>query len=163
MSISELGSLGEFVGSFAVLLTLVILVIQVRGARTELSTQMTREVKRHNNEAFHQLIQNPDLIDLHLRGQADYEALSDAEKVTWIYWLFTWINQTEDAWIACERGIPNMDWVEKYMLGVALVLRSEGGKAAWPRMRAFFDEAFVDALDRRIADDDTTFAQVVLD
>jgi hypothetical protein len=124
---------------------------------------MTREVKRHNNEAFHQLIQNPELIDLHLRGQADYGSLSDVEKVTWVYWLFTWINQTEDAWIASERGIPDMDWVEKYMLGVALVLRSEGGKAAWPRMRTFFDETFADALERYITEDDTTLAQVLLD
>ena len=55
VSISELGSLGELVGSIAVLVTLIILVFQVRGARIELSTQMTREIKRHNNETFHQL------------------------------------------------------------------------------------------------------------
>ena len=162
MSIAELGSLGEFVGSIVVLVTLVILVVQVRGARTELSTQMTREIKRHNNEAFHQMTQRPGLVELHLRGQSEYDSLTDVEKVTWMIWLFTWINQTEDAWLARQRGIPNMDWVDGYLLGVANVLRSDGGQLAWARIRPNFDEAFVQALDRRVAEDDTTFVQAML-
>ena len=43
-----LGNYGEFVGSIAVLVTLIILVVQVRTARTEISSQMAREFKRHN-------------------------------------------------------------------------------------------------------------------
>ena len=35
-----LGNYGEFVGSIAVLVTLIILVVQVRTARTEISSQM---------------------------------------------------------------------------------------------------------------------------
>ncbi|MFT4799238.1 MAG: hypothetical protein ACI9W1_002676, partial [Candidatus Azotimanducaceae bacterium] len=117
MTLSELGSLGEIVGSLAVLITLVILVVQVRGARTEMSAQMTREIKRDNNEAYHQLIQNPDLVKLHIRGQSEFESLTDAEKVTWAIWLFTWINQAEDAWVVSQRGMPNMEWVETYVTG----------------------------------------------
>ena len=156
------GAIGEVVGSLVVLISLIILVVQVRGARTDLSTQITREIKRHNNEAFHQLIQRPDLIELHIRGQSEFDSLSDAEKVTWMFWLSTWINQTEDAWVARERGIPNMDWVDRYMHGVALVLRSDGGQAAWARIRTFFDEAFVEAIDRLVQEDDTTFVQATL-
>ena len=149
-------------GSLAVLITLIILVIQVRSARTELSTQMTRDIKRHNNEAFHQLMQSPDFVDLHMRGQSEYDSLTDTEKVKWMIWLLTWITQTEDAWVARQRGIPNMEWVERYVLGIALVLRSDGGQSVWPRMRPFFDEAFVEAVDRRMREDDETFAQAML-
>ncbi|MEM9173730.1 MAG: hypothetical protein AAGC67_00710 [Myxococcota bacterium] len=157
MSIEELGSLGEFIGSLAVLVTLVILVFQVRGARVELSRQMTREIKRHNNEAFHQLTQNPRLAEIHVRGQRDFFALSETERVTWMLWLFTWINQTEDGWIARERGIPGMDWVDTYVLGVALILRSEGGREAWKAIEGFYEPEFVRALERVVAEDTVTW------
>ncbi|MHA7836791.1 MAG: hypothetical protein ACX98W_04950 [bacterium] len=164
MSISELGSLGEFVGSMAVVATLVILIFQVRGARTEISSQMTREIKRHNNETFHQLTRHPDLVDIHIhiRAQRQYESLSEAEKLTWIIWLFTWINQTEDGWMARKRGIPNMSWVDSYVLGVALALRSDGGREVWPRLRVFFEPAFAEALEEIIRQDGSTFLDVLL-
>jgi hydroxylaminobenzene mutase len=161
LSISELGSLGEFIASLAVLATLFILAFQVRGARVELSRQMTREIKRHNNDAFHQLTQNPSLSDLHLRGRRDYFALTEAEQLTWIAWLFTWINQTEDGWIARQRGIPGMNWVDTYVLGVALVLRSEGGRVAWSFLRTFFEEEFVRALEQTIQADEVTFLEAM--
>ncbi|MFT4874773.1 hypothetical protein [Congregibacter sp.] len=163
MTLSELGSLGEIVGSLAVLITLVILVVQVRGARTEMSAQMTREIKRDNNEAYHQLIQNPDLVKLHIRGQSEFESLTDAEKVTWAIWLFTWINQAEDAWVVSQRGMPNMEWVETYVTGVALVIRSDGGQAVWPRLRGFFDETFAEAVDQRVREGNESFLQALLD
>jgi hypothetical protein len=162
MTLSELGSLGEIVGSLAVLITLIILVVQIRGARNELSAQMTREIKRDNNQAYHQLTQSPELVQLHIRGQSDYESLTDAERVTWMTWLFTWINQAEDAWIARQRGVPNMEWVEIYLLGVALVIRSDGGQAVWPRLRGFFDEKFAEAIDQCVQEGDETFLQAML-
>ncbi len=162
MSISELGSLGELVGSIAVLITLIILVFQVRGARVELSGQITREIKRHNNETFHQLIQRPDLVDIHIRAQREYDGLSEVEKLTWISWLFTWITQTEDGWMARKHGVANMEWVDRYVNGVALVLRSDGGKIVWPRLRGFFEKPFADALERTAREDNATYLDVLL-
>jgi hypothetical protein len=162
MTISEFGSLAEIVGSIAVLITLVILVFQVRSARLELSSQMTREIKRDNNVAFHQLIQRPDLVDIHIRGQREYNNLSEAEKVAWGIWLFTWINQTEDAWMARNRGFLDMEWVDAYMGGVARVLRSEGGRIVWPKLRDNFEKPFTVALERTIREDDETFLDAFL-
>jgi hypothetical protein len=162
MTLSELGLLGEIVGSLAVLVTLIILVVQVRGARTELSAQMTREIKRDNNQAYHQLTQSPKLVELHIRGQSDYESLTDSEKVMWMIWLFTWINQAEDAWVARQRRIPNMEWVDNYLLGVALVIRSDGGRAVWPKLRGFFDEEFSEVIDQRVREGDENFLQALL-
>ena len=162
MTISELGSLAEIIGSIAVIVTLVILVFQVRGARLELSSQMTREIKRDNNDAFHQLIQRPELIDVHIRGQREYNTLSEAEKLTWLIWLFTWINQTEDAWIARNRGILDMEWVDAYMGGVARVLRSEGGQIAWLKLRVNFEKPFTDALEKTMREGEETFLDAIL-
>lgn len=161
MSISELGSLGEIVGSIAVLVTLIILVFQVREARVELSGQITREIKRHNNETFHQLIRRPDLVDIHIRAQRQYDGLSEAEKLAWVTWLFTWITQTEEGWMARRQGVPGLEWVDRYVQGVALVLRSDGGQIVWPKLRGFFEEAFAEALERAVREDDATYLDVL--
>ena len=154
-----LGNYGEFVSSIAVLVTLIILVVQVRTARTEISSQMAREFKRHNNDAFHQLTQNTELLNIHVQAQSEYERLTDAEKVRWQLWLFTWITQTEDGFVARRDGIANMSWVDSYITGVALTLRSDGGKEVWPQLQGFLDPEFVEALDREITADTTTFMQ----
>ena len=161
MTLAELGSVGELVGAIAVVVTLIILIFQVRGARTELSRQMTRDIKRHNNEAFHQLTRNPELADLHVRGQRDFFTLTETERVTWMLWLFTWINQTEDGWIARKRGIPGMDWVDTYVLGVALVLRSAGGREAWKAIRGFYEADFVRALEQVVEQDSLTWLETL--
>ena len=136
--------------------------MQVRSARAEISTQRTRDIKRHNNEAFHQLTQDPSLTDLHIRAQTDFDSLDDVEKLRWGIWLFTWINQTEDGYLSGRAGIPDMEWVDSYILGVALVLRTTGGQHFWGRMRGFFDQDFADRLDQEIAAGTTTYLEALL-
>lgn len=101
-------------------------------------------------------------MDIHLRGQREFASLSDAEKPTWMFWIFTWVNQTDDAWTARSRGLADMEWVDNYMLGVALVLRSEGGRTLWSRLRTFLETPFAEALDAAIAADQTTFLERML-
>jgi len=163
MSISDLGSLGELIGSIAVVITLIVLIFQIRGARIEFASQMTRDIKRDNNETFHQLTQRPDLVDIHIRGQRDFDSLTEVEKLTWMTWIFTWITQTEDAWLARNRGIPNMEWVDGYLRGVALVIRSEGGQTVWPRLRPNYDNDFALALEQAVESQKSTFLEAVLD
>ena len=163
MSISELGSLGEFIASLAVLVTLVLLLLQFRSARREISGQVTREIKRHNNDTFHQLTQDPALMDVHIRAQRDIEALTEQEKLTWTIWMFTWISQTEDGYVTRRGGIPDMTFVDRYVVGIASTLRSPGGAAIWPKLRGWFDEDFVSAIDKKINEEPTTWLQMILE
>jgi hypothetical protein len=162
VTISELGSLGEFVGSVAVLATLVILVVQVRGARTEIASQTRREIKHQNNETWQQLIQDPVLLDIHIRAQRDHDSLTEAEQLRWNVWMYTWITQTEDVWLARQQGAMDPTTVELYVSGVSMVLRSSGGRAVWPMLQRFFAEGFVDELDRVIEQESTTWLEALL-
>jgi hypothetical protein len=67
MNWDVVGVFSETIGALVVFITLVILIVQFRHARTELSSQFTREIKRHNNDAFYQLTQDSALMDLHIR------------------------------------------------------------------------------------------------
>ncbi len=162
MTISELGSLGEFVSSIAVLTTLVVLVFQVRGARAEISSQTRREIKRQNNETWYQLVQDPKLLDIHVRAQRDYNGLTETEKLTWMLWMYTWITQIEDIWISRRQGMMDPQALDTYIRGVSLVLRSQGGRGVWPILQGFYDPQFVDELDRVVKQESTTWLETLL-
>ena len=162
MTISELGSLGELVSSIAVLATLVVLVFQVRGARAEISSQARREIKGQNNETLYQLVQDPKLLDIHVRAQRDYNGLTETEKLTWMLWMYTWITQTEDLWISRRQGVMDPKALDTYVHGVSLVLRSPGGRVVWPIIQVFYDPEFVRELDRVVKEESTTWLEVLL-
>lgn len=157
-----LGNYGEFFSSLGVLATLLILVIQIRGARTEFSNQMRRDIKRHNNDDIKFLIKDPRSMNVHIQAQRDFESLSEDDRVLWAVWLFSWITQTEDTWLARNHGIENMEFAEKYMEGVAQVLRSDGGQRMWPRIRGWYDEEFAKKIDEQIKQSEVTWLDQIL-
>ena len=163
MSIEEVGVVSSIVGSVAVVLSLCFLAYQVNRARQELSRQNVRDMIRHNNEILLRLSDNPDFLDTHMRAQKSFESLTEAERMKWGTWLFTWITQTEQGFIdRKQKDFSGLD-LDAYLEGLALVFRSDGGKAAWPRMKGWFDPAFCEALDRQVARSSTTQIEQMTD
>jgi len=157
-----LGNYGEFFSSIGVLATLVILVFQIRGARTEFSSQMRRDIKRHNNDDIKFLITDPRTMTVHVQAQRDFESLSEEDRVMWAVWLFSWITQTEDTWLARRHGFENMEFADNYMEGVAQVLRSNGGQTMWPRIRGYYDAEFAKDIDNQIKRSGVTWLDQIL-
>ena len=130
MSIEEIGVFSDIVGSVTVVLTLFFLAFQVDRARRELSRENARDLIRHNNEILLRLSDNPDLLDVFMKGQKSFENLTEAERQKWGIWLFTWINQTEQGFIdRKQKNISGLD-LDGYLEGLALVFRSNSGKSA---------------------------------
>jgi hypothetical protein len=157
-----LGNYGEFISSFAVLATLVILVVQVRGARSEISFQMVRELKRHNNEDIQLPLKDPRTLDVHIEAQRAFNNLHERDKIFWIVWLYSWITQSEDSWLAGRHGIIKHELINEQLEGVAMVLRSDGGRIVWPRIKIFFDPDYAAEVERVIAKDDRTWLDAML-
>ena len=163
MSIEEIGVVSDIVGSVAVVLTLFFLAFQVNRARRELSRENARAMIRHNSEILLRLSDNPDLLDVHMRGQKSFENLTEAERIKWGTWLFTWVTQTEQGFIdRKQKDFSGLD-LDGYLEGLALVFRSDGGKAMWPRLKGWFDPDFCEALERQVAKSSTTHLEQITD
>jgi hypothetical protein len=162
MTITELGALGEFVGSIAVLATLLILVFQVRGARAEFSSQIIREIKRDNNQDIQFPLKDPRTLEIHINAQRDFNALSEQDRIYWGVWLYSWITQTEDAWLMQQHSTENREMAEKFVGGAASVLRSDGGQVMWPRIKTWFNPEFAAAVEQEIASSDATWLDIML-
>ena len=64
MSISELGSIGEFIASIAVLLSLIYVAFQVRQNTSAMKIGQSQEFIRWNTEFCEPIIQDKELMDL---------------------------------------------------------------------------------------------------
>ena len=156
MTIEELGIITNIGGSIAVIVTLGFLAFQVSRARLEVSRQNVRDMVNNNNDVLLRLSENDALLDVHIRGQKDLASLTEAERMKWGYWLFAWITQTEQGYIdRRQRDFSGM-MLDEYVEGLALVLRSRGGKEMWPALKAWFDPEFGAAVERQIAKSNTT-------
>ena len=86
ISIQDLGSLGEFLGGIAVVVSLVYLALQIR-QNTQHVVQNTRSIRREGARAFFEdanvwrsyLIQSPEIAELYRRGLRQPEELEPGE------------------------------------------------------------------------------------
>ncbi len=131
MSISELGSLGEFISSLAVLATLIYLAVQIRQ-----NTHATRATSHHAvTEALNQLnlaLATDDSTAKTWRdGMRDRGALDDLQREQYDALLRAYLHVCDTMFYQARVGAGDHGlWkAEERYLGV--VLNSEGGKAWW--------------------------------
>jgi hypothetical protein len=156
MSLQDFADLGEAIGGGAVVITLIYLAIQLRRGRVELARQNARELLRHNNEVLLRLSENSRLMEIHIKAQTDFDALSDEDKMTWVVWLFTWTASWEQGFLDLPRREISGIELDQYAEGLALVLRTPGGRTVWTTIKSFFSAESVAALDRQIERSNTT-------
>lgn len=163
MTIEEVGVVSSIVGSIAVVLSLCFLTYQVNRARRELARENARAMIRHNDDILLRLSDDRDLLDVHMRGLKSFESLTEAERLKWGIWLFTWITQSEQGFIdRRQKDFSGLN-LDQYLEGLALTLRSAGGKAMWPRLKQWFDPHFCEALERQVATSCTTHLDQMAD
>lgn len=163
MTLEEIGIFTEIAGSVAVIATLGFLAFQINRARLEVSRENAREMINNNNDVLLRLSENDALLDVHIRGQKDYASLTEAERMKWAFWLFAWITQTEQGYIDRRQKDFTGMMLDEYVEGLALVLRSKGGRVVWPRAKAWFDPEFSEAVERQMAKSGVTQLQRLAD
>jgi hypothetical protein len=88
MSLADLGAIGEFISSIAVVITLIYLAIQIR-ENTE-SVKETNSIIHTDRMIGHSraIASDPQLADIFRRGSADRSSLKDAER--WQFGTYMW-------------------------------------------------------------------------
>ena len=156
MTLQEFANLGEAIGGIAVLITLIFLTFQIRSTRIQLSRQNGRELLRQLSEIALTLSKNSRLMEVHVNAQSDFQALSEADRLAWVNFLFVWMHCWEFGLRDRRRGRLSGIDLGIYADGFALVLRSPGGMQVWPTMKVFFDPESVRILDRKIEESTET-------
>ncbi|NIP16036.1 MAG: hypothetical protein GWM88_15410 [Pseudomonadales bacterium] len=146
MSISELGSLGEFVGSLAVLATLIYLAMQIRQ-----NTHTTRAVSHHAiTDALNQLnltlARDEAAARLWMTGLRDRASLNDLERERFDALLRAYLHVCDTMYYQAQLGAGDHGlWkAEERYLGLTML--SDGGREWFQEHSESISAGFRDAL-----------------
>ena len=140
------GAIGEVVGALAVVVTLLLLVRQMRQNSAALRTQTYDSIMRGWNELNMVVATRPEMADLMTRGQDDPDSLEGTERVQFVFLLASYFNQFEKLLYLFEAGtLSNEEWHRWASIG-AQILSTPGGRA-WRVQSPGFSRLF-EELDR---------------
>lgn len=152
MEIGELGSLGEFLSSIAMLVTLIFLLVEMKRSNLIQARQNAKQSARDNGMALQalQAILAADVSELFMRGNNEgLSALSPHERYRYDIAYFIWLQTIEAAYADFHAGYYPEESLTPWANSVQGFLSSSGGAEWWKERKFWFSREFrsdVDAL-----------------
>jgi hypothetical protein len=156
MTISQLGSIGEFVGAIGVVVTLVYLAFQIRQNTTQLerNASMAKAAAVNNsNIALRQtrqaIFEAEAVSSLFLAGNKDYSALSELELLRYRLVLQNITDVMLDIYSqTLETNFSPENWESQGVNLVRRILDTDGGRWFWSNYKENYPAAFRQEVDR---------------
>jgi hypothetical protein len=125
MSLSELGSLGEFIASIATLITLIYLALQIRENSRNLKKETVRGSLVDASTWRSHIIDSPDIANLYRTGLMEPDKLEASDRIRFRMLMHSLV----EIWaIAYEYDEQRLAAQEKYIIDT---LSQAGGVLAW--------------------------------
>jgi hypothetical protein len=150
MSLSDLASMGSFVGGVAVLTSLIYLALQIR--QTERNQQISIRHSRVSRIVELQLaLADPALADAWRHGSGNPQEITQTELSQFTNLCRALFFHFEDSFYQREERLLNDDAFETVVAGARLLARSPGFRAAWKIARPNFGGRFLGFMDGVVA------------
>lgn len=156
MTISELGSVGEFIGSIVLIVTLAYLAIQVRQNTAQQKREETISIQRGQNDVIAHMM-DPGIVRAYVRAADGDIPVSVEDRAIAIQWVLQYLNHFQIVYDLHHDGTLD---VERYEIweGFAISIvapkgiqnwwEGESGKLAFtPQVRELIDRKLRDAAD----------------
>ena len=153
MTISDLGSLGEFVGSIAVVVTLIYLTTQLRQNTRAIRAAATQALDKSITDNIALWASSRETAVLMERGLEAYESLSEEESIhfhTLISVFF--LSMDSNFWSHRNSLIPDELW-ERENAVIRAWVNTPGGRIAWERKRSQVSRPFREYVESRLLGD----------
>ena len=141
MNFSELGALGEFVSSIAVLITLIFLVIQMRQNAKLMRRANARQAMDANSRALVALL-DEGVSEIFIKGLNSIESLSEVERYRFDNAFANWLYACEGAFLDEREGTFPSDQIVVFKNAVPGYLTTAGGKQWWEESQTWFSPSF---------------------
>jgi hypothetical protein len=147
MTITELGAIGEFIGSIAVLVTLGFFTLQFRQYRQSLSSSTVHGTIQQMNQLNVMLAADPDLAEILERAYADPTSLDDREQRRYVWMQTCYVNILKSLLDQYREGACREQFILHYAYQIKWALGTPGGKLWRERSTAYPDVlTYVDSL-----------------
>jgi hypothetical protein len=141
-TVQLLGNLGDFIGSIAVLATLIYLAVQVRQAKRQLTVAGMQTRANHARGALEDIITSSELVDIFAKLDfIDYGdfGLTKEETVRFGAWCHTWMQAEQGNFYLLPKGAH--DELRKWWLA------TPAGREFWEKNRGIYDPEFVEYME----------------
>jgi hypothetical protein len=153
MTLADLGSLGEFLGSIAVLVTLIYIALQTKQTKTIAVAEAARTMSADFLSVWKSLGEDEEFGKVCRKGLNDWSAINRDEQLRvhnfLISMMIHYIGTTRSSHKALEESY--LAW-ENNLLGI---LSTAGGQTWWESAKYLWEPSVRDHLEARLADPST--------
>ena len=152
MSLQDLGSIGEFFGGLAVLVSLVYLALQIRQNTTSVRAATSASVSESLSSFSETIISHPELARLWFQGIGEYDSLEDQARHQFGLALLTYMRRVENAFYQHARGFVDPDHWQTTERLLTRMMSNPGVLRWWSESKSRFSDRFVEFVERHISD-----------
>ena len=134
VTIGELGSLGEVVGALATVGTLIYVALQIRENTSWSKRQALESIVGNLTSWASRLKDNPEIVEIYLKGLEDFESLSKSEKLRYHLTLMEVLAAVEIILEHAKSGGIKRESGESAERWIYQELRGEGARTWWREM-----------------------------
>ncbi len=147
MNWEAIGAVAEAVGAVGVILTLAYLAVQIRQNTKSLRATTSQSVMGDASRFLENLYESPELNTLWLTGHRDPDALSEADRERFHFFIMSWLRRFENIHHQWQSGLLEDDqWESMHTSNLEGVL-SPGGRAWWAQNSQRFNRGFRSYID----------------
>ena len=126
MNTSNLADISEIIGSIAVLITLIFLVLQMRENTRAIKAATRQSARDADSQALVSAIDHPQAILAWTKPD-----MTDEEVVQHTFWLTLFFRNRENDWFQYQRGVMDADTWDRYKSSITATFLSERNRNWW--------------------------------
>jgi hypothetical protein len=137
MSLADLASLGEIVGSLAILVTLIFLAFQMRQNTRAIEASASQDAANTESNALVQLLNHPEVSISLTKSE-----LTDVEVVRLFAYLSLMLRAHEQYWRQYQLGVIDAATLARYQGPLVATLSFPASRRWWAASQTRFDPSF---------------------
>ena len=152
MSLQDLGSLGEFVGAIAVVVSLLYLAVQIRQNTRSMHAAAVHQATTGASAFSMPLAESGELARIFNTGVFQPERLTTAEdRIHWLVLMISQFQHYEDVYLQYKNGTVGAESWEAWLNGMRPFLACPGFPAFWRVRGDSFTASFRSVVERERA------------
>ena len=142
MNWEAIAAVGEILSAVGVIVSLLYLARQTRKNTREVARGNSRQTYADHATALRPMVENQELCDLLIRGQASRDDLEVAECYRFDIAMANWLQAVEQAFADRRDGNYPEEFMNSHTNSVPAFLNTPGGTSWWNDRKVWFGETF---------------------
>jgi hypothetical protein len=147
-----IGAIGEIMGAFWVLVTLIYLSTQIRNNTKAVKSESAHRITDSFNQLNLLVASNERLAEIWHKGVAHYDDLSDPEKVSFGFMQLAAFRIYDSLYYQIQRGTGNEQLWKGEVNTIRWLFSSPGMRAWWSQQQFAFSPSFQEYIDNIVCE-----------